>query len=273
MKNFRVFILVVLLSVLIFVSCDQEISIIPPIIGVRNLTQNIEYETMSAALGEANEGDTIGVGPGTWNESVTLSKPITRIGYNKPHIGSVIIDSSNVFIEGFYINTHEKGITITHNKTKGFSKITIKNNTIDSQKHGIARGNDSTSTNESDYIEDLLISGNTFQGGESTDIANQGIFLFTALRGTTTITNNTFENKHAALNGGEKRESNSLYASGTVTIEDNAVLDNSRNNGESSPPPQFAMWVEDLSVKTHLEGNTVNKQSVEVTIGDISDSK
>lgn len=228
------------------------------------------YETIAEAIENADEGDEIYVGPGIYNDELTLKQSITLKGFGNPQIQAVTINSSNVHLEGFTIKTDEVGITITHNNTT-FENIVIKNNTIDSEKHGVKRGNHGSYNPDLDKLTNLSIVGNSFLGGESED-DNQGIILFTRLAGTTRIENNTFSDKSAALNAGyiyksEGDLATDQYATGDVFIQHNVVLDDVGND-----TPQFAIWVANEDVMLHKAGNKVKDTDVTVIVGYILSS-
>jgi pectin methylesterase-like acyl-CoA thioesterase len=101
------------------------------------LEQTPNYTSIQAAINAAANGDTIIVGPGWYNERITISKPITltgatagesKKGYNVPgnynyndHIESIIapqnmlstpiitIERGNVTIDGFIISMTVSG--------------------------------------------------------------------------------------------------------------------------------------------------------------------
>ena len=181
------------------VSCDQGI---PQVTGIHNVTKGIEYQNIQEAIAESKDGETIQVGPGSYKQELALSKPITLKGFGNPIIGAVTIASSNVTLEGFTIESEGVGISISH--TEGpFDGIRIVNNKIDSKQYGIARFNHNVKSESVDVLTNLSIIGNHFSGGSSEEDKNQGILLFTDLKGTTRIEGNTFKDKLAGLNGGE----------------------------------------------------------------------
>ena len=168
-------------------------------------------------------------------------------------------------LEGFRIESDGVGISISH--TEGpFEDIGIQHNTIDSQEHGLVRYNDGNKDSEKNVLTNLSILNNTFVGGNPGD-DNQGILLFTDLAGTTRIEGNTFKDKLAGLNGGENRENKnpdqSFYATGTVYVQNNTVLDNHKDD-----PPQFAMWVAD-DADIHDANNRIQKSEAKMVWGKI----
>lgn len=245
-SNKCLFAIVMALAILAF-SCSLE----QPVTGIRNTTQDIVYQSIGAALLQANPHDTIVVGPGVYAEDLRLSAPITLTGVGSPHIGAVTIDSSDVTLQGFAIESEGRGITITHDNS-AFSSILIKDNTIDSQGHGIFRGNADQMNDPKAVLTDLSIISNRFIGGENSDYTNQGIVLFTRLDGITHIAGNSFSDKHAGLNAGMNKTG--YCATGEVFITDNQIL------GESlDTPPAFAIWA--------LSADVVVQQGNEVTVG------
>jgi hypothetical protein len=272
MKSKVMLVLLMVAAAIIFVSCDSEFALQEPITvtGIHNQTQHQVYETIAEAIENADEGDKIYVGPGTYDEELTLNQSITLKGFGNPQIQAVTINSSDVHLEGFTIKTEGTGITITH-ATSTFEHITIKNNTIDSEKYGVKRGNHGAYVESFDKLTNLSIVGNHFSGGISED-DNQGIMLFTRLAGTTRIENNTFKDKLAALNAGYIYNivgnlATDHYATGDVYIQHNVVLDDVEKD-----PPQYAIWVANEDVMLHKAGNKVKDTDVTVTVGYILSS-
>jgi uncharacterized repeat protein (TIGR02543 family) len=129
---------------------------------VLNINQEKYYKTIQAAVNEANPGDTIQVGAGTYYESVTINKSITLTGDcgdldlpgpgpNAPILdgtgqedhkhGFYIIgeNASNVTIEGFEIRNFSgsEASGIFGNRL-GVNDVTIKYNHIhDVRAHGV----------------------------------------------------------------------------------------------------------------------------------------
>ncbi len=117
------------------------------------------YASIATAVGIAAPGDTIKVGPGTYNESVVILKPVSIV------TESAILDATGM-PRGFFVNglrapgvnnVNISGFTIRNAKYEGVlvlnaSAVTVSNNTVlDNNKslsHGSCPGLDGFETNE-----------------------------------------------------------------------------------------------------------------------------
>ena len=69
---------VALLALLVFfVGCPTNVDIFPEAGVVLNSTLDKTYDSISGAIEEASPGDTILVGAGDYNESITIDKSLT----------------------------------------------------------------------------------------------------------------------------------------------------------------------------------------------------
>jgi predicted outer membrane repeat protein len=207
------------------------------------LTPNQPKKNIAIAINSANPGDTIQVGPGTYQENLQINKNITINGKTQ---NNTIIDAQQtnncviiqpevtVKITNFtlkngkqrqYTDNFGGGIynqgnltlinsTITDNNaeygggiynlnTMAIKGVTIKNNKATYSGGGI--NNPRTMT-----IEDSTITDNT-----ATKIAGGGIIN----RGTMNINRSSIENNHATRNGGG-------IDSTQLTIEDSTITNN-----------------------------------------------
>ncbi|MCD6573922.1 MAG: DUF2341 domain-containing protein, partial [Thermoplasmata archaeon] len=101
---------------------------------VHNIDKNTYYDTIQAAINDADNGNTILVSNGTYNESIVVNKSINLYGEDKnitiidggSDSNVVTIEASNVNISGFTIrNGGEEGIYM-----EGVSYCNISNNII-----------------------------------------------------------------------------------------------------------------------------------------------
>ncbi len=252
---------VALLALLVFfVGCPTNVDIFPEAGVVLNSTLDKTYDSISGAIEEASPGDTILVGAGDYNESITIDKSLTLESRNNAAVlkQQLTIAASDVVVDGFEIVSDGFGILIDY-VTTSFANITIKNNIIDSAKHGIVRfqNSDTEFREERDLLTNLSILNNVIGGGDEEE-PNQGILLFTALRGETVISNNTFTKAYAGLNAGKSQEN--FYAQGTITITGNTAPE----GAEGKTYGYFAIWVED----SDNDDIDTTGNNVEVTVGD-----
>jgi len=156
-----------------------------------------EYPTIQAGINAAVDGDTVCVGPGTYNENaewaISINKSIklsgngfidsSIINYGSALYSSyaVYIDASNVTLEGFVINgLGESNPAVLIGADTG-SNVTIQYNQITASDSSVALRSDSRSNN-------YLIQHNIFTGTNSPSI----LFLAGSSSLPFTVLNNTF---------------------------------------------------------------------------------
>ena len=171
---------------------------------VHNLTKDTYYDTIQAALDDADSGDTIEVADGTYDESIIFSSGKVIILQSVNGASSTTIRGNNgsdtVKIECSPEGTTLKGFTITHNSDdmgRG-----IYNNYINT---GLGYLN----------INNCIVSGNSvgYSGG---GIGNCGIL---------TITGSTISNNSAGDDGG------GIYTDCSITITGSTISNNSADYG------------------------------------------
>jgi len=158
---------------------------------VHNLTKDTYYNTIQAALDDADNDNIIEVADGTYDESITFPsvKKIILQSVNGASLTTIreIYDSPTVTIDGSLTGTTLKGFTITHADRKTGKGIYFTGGKL--------------------YIINCIISNNS-----GTGIYN---------RGTLTITNSTIFGNSGFVGGG-------IYNSyGTLTITDSTIFGNS----------------------------------------------
>ena len=107
---------------------------------------NTLYSTIQAAVDAATSGDTIEVGPGTYNESVNITRPmvirgaqtgvtgansssVQRTGDESTVTGEITITSSDVVIDGFRFTNAGSQVDVTGSTT--LSGVVVENNIFD----------------------------------------------------------------------------------------------------------------------------------------------
>ncbi|KAA0002539.1 MAG: hypothetical protein FE048_03565, partial [Thermoplasmata archaeon] len=108
--------------------------------SVHNINKDIYYDTIQAAIDDANPGDTLEVSPTLYKENIVINKKINLFGRNESTtiidgsgVGSVInITADHVNISGFTIsnggNLPDAGIKIYHSSNNTITNCTIINN-------------------------------------------------------------------------------------------------------------------------------------------------
>jgi parallel beta-helix repeat protein len=182
------------------------------------------FNTISAAVAAAHNGDTINVAAGIYNESVDVNKSLTIIG-GKPNF--------NFFLTGqHFASTVDPGAL-----AQGFildaSNITIKNFNIQDAAAGI--------TSSATPFSGFNLSNNKFLN------CVQGIVLDTSLtkaNKTSTISGNIFTNDSNAAHGGA-----SIYGIAIPTAARNVVISNNSFFAQQS----YAVFVEGSSVSSNVQ--------------------
>lgn len=152
------------------------------------------YTTIQSAINEAQNGDTINVEAGTYNENLIIDRNINLIGAGKD---STIIDGQK----------KDSVITINSNIIVNISGFTIRNGNSVWNAGGIT--NKGTLT-----IQDSQITDNRADSGGG--IQNNGIL---------TIQNSQITGNHADHYGG------GIFNTGTITIKDSQITNNGNNLG------------------------------------------
>ncbi|HVP16780.1 MAG TPA: NosD domain-containing protein [candidate division Zixibacteria bacterium] len=160
-------------------------------------------QSIQAAINSAKAGDTIGVLPGTYNESLQINKTISLMGEDRDQTvinGQnnqfvISITANNVTIDGFTIRSNlnpseginvvgsqgdlishctiedsQQGIALTPSITSYSSNNTISGNTIDNNQQGITL----SSSGGGNTISDNLITEN--QGGIELTTSSNNLF-------------------------------------------------------------------------------------------------
>ncbi|GEM_PF-2805886 len=200
--------------------------------NVLNVNTGQENSTIEYALGNANEGDTLVVSAGTYEENVTIDVDGLTLKSASKHQavieGGVDVEASDVTIEGFKIISD--GVAIHVDDDVVTNGLTVRNNEIISDGHGIRTHWQQFDENEN--IKNLEITGNKFFGGDSSDGGNQGVYLQVKLAEDTVVSDNYFDGKYNGINIGHS----SAGVEDHIELERNTAV----NYGGDNP---IAAWV------------------------------
>ncbi|MEA1965224.1 MAG: Ig-like domain-containing protein [Candidatus Aerophobetes bacterium] len=169
---------------------------------VYNLTKNNYYDTIQAALDDADNDNTIEVADGTYNESISF--PFDKLiilqsvnGASSTIIQATVNQTATVFSTNYREGTTLEGFTITHADGQSGRGILIYTNL---------------------NIKNCIISGNHIRDGYGGGISNLG---------TLTITGSTISGNTALPIGfGGWAGGGGIYNSGTLTIIGSTISDN-----------------------------------------------
>ena len=187
---------------------------------IHNLTKDTYYDTIQAALDDADSDNTIEVADGTYDENITFPSGKKVILQSVNGASSTIIrgndDSATVISDSPREGTTLEGFTITHARgSKGIGidtngNLTIKNCTISGNSVcGICNDYGSIT------ITGSTISGNSFPGYDG---GGGGIFN----KGSITITGSTISGNSAYYGGGIYNDYGSITITGS-TISGNST--------------------------------------------------
>jgi len=172
---------------------------------VHNLTKGTYYDTIQAALDDADSGDTIEVSDGTYDESITFpsAKIITLRSVNGPSSTTISGNNgSNTFtFDDSLTGTTIEGFTITH--------------TSGNKGRGIYVGNSYLT------INNCIVSGNSAKGG---GIYNVGTLIISA---------STISGNHASGGGGHTyygASGGGISNVGTLIISASTISGNSADD-------------------------------------------
>ncbi|TVR40353.1 MAG: hypothetical protein EA392_04145, partial [Cryomorphaceae bacterium] len=168
---------------------------------VVNVTQEIGYSTIQAAITAADDNDVIEVAAGIYDENVNINKPLTLNGANAgndcdarvaesviaPTSGApVMITSDNVTLNGFEINapnhgfaidlSNQSNVSVVYNKVHnigndaGFGGPPTNSNTVHSIRFQLDAGSYSNVEISKNCISNISHAGNTFNSASAIGI-------------------------------------------------------------------------------------------------------
>lgn len=174
----------------------------PDCIGpVHNITQDLYYGNIQAAITAADDNDVIEVAAGIYDENVNINKPLTLNGANAgndcdarvaesviaPTSGApVMITSDNVTLNGFEINapnhgfaidlSNQSNVSVVYNKVHnigndaGFGGPPTNSNTVHSIRFQLDAGSYSNVEISKNCISNISHAGNTFNSASAIGI-------------------------------------------------------------------------------------------------------
>ncbi|MDD5065920.1 MAG: right-handed parallel beta-helix repeat-containing protein [bacterium] len=218
--------------------------------NVHNVTKNIWYPTITAALAEASNNNTIEVYRGTYNEAVVIS------GFTNLVVANMTSPINDVVIDGA---TFANAVTITNSSHIQFGGFKIKN----AVSNGIYLANTTSASLVFNYIASnndhgiklgtnskrvIMASNNIF--------TNQGCGICMWNANSNTIQDNIISRNAAKMNG--------PYAGiAILNGNGNRVLNNSRiaNNHNTG----IGMWGGPQN--NYIQANTIISNSIAISIG------
>jgi len=177
--------------------------------SIKNGSTTTYYSTIQHAVAAASSGDTINVAPGTYNESVNISQPLTVAGSqagvagastngtqrtgSESTIKSLNINSNNVVINGFSFNDAGAQVNITSPST--LSGINIENNIFSGYSSvGMPTYDAGNLTIQNNYFtspasnsEPMQIKASSVQGGCDGTTVKNNVFNFATNNGSADI--------------------------------------------------------------------------------------
>ncbi len=198
---------------------------------VYNVTQNLYYATIQAAIDAATAGDTVNVAAGTYAETITITKALTLNGVQagtdaRTRSGAEFVISSSdangsvqvaatgtVTIDGFTISgSPVKAIHVTDVTTS----VVVRNNIIEAASvDAINLFNAQSALVDQNWIKGAATSGITAGNDNGTPSELDGTIT------SATITNNKIENSQYGITGyqsGSTISGNEVIGSGSLAL-------------------------------------------------------
>ncbi len=164
------------------VNATSSVTVLPisPLTWYVDASGGANFTTIQAAVDAAFDGDTIIVRDGTYNETLTLAKPLTLRSANGP-------ETTNV------VSTSKYGITVSANNTmvSGFSLSGSGSYGIYSRSNSMCTFADNVITDKKIGIDVLFVSGMRIDGNIITDLQTYGSCIILQNTIDSVISNNT----------------------------------------------------------------------------------
>ncbi|MDH5685005.1 MAG: right-handed parallel beta-helix repeat-containing protein, partial [Hadesarchaea archaeon] len=257
--------------------------------NVQNVDTENNFNSIQEAIDNASEGETVLVGPGTYDEYVDIDKPLTLSGQSgaivKPTspAGTIIsIQADDVTVEGFEVDGSSGGGAICAGigsihwtpdgttKWNGYKNITIRNNTVHDIQNDTDKGLGITLwRNDGHTYENILIEGNTVY-----NTGRMGIYIGAIkfdysewlLSASNTIKGNVVHDTMLNPNAGETFPGGcggiALDAAKNCTIEGNTVY----NSGTSDNPMPGIFLAHGSAAGNKILGNEVYNQAYGIAV-------
>ncbi|MFB0500092.1 MAG: right-handed parallel beta-helix repeat-containing protein, partial [Candidatus Hadarchaeaceae archaeon] len=257
--------------------------------NVQNVDTENNFNSIQEAIDNASEGETVLVGPGTYDEYVDIDKPLTLSGQSgaivKPTspAGTIIsIQADDVTVEGFEVDGSSGGGAICAGigsihwtpdgttKWNGYKNITIRNNTVHDIQNDTDKGlGISLWRNDGHTYENILIEGNTVY-----NTGRMGIYIGAIkfdysewlLSASNTIKGNVVHDTMLNPNAGETFPGGcggiALDAAKDCTIEGNTVY----NSGTSDNPMPGIFLAHGSAAGNKILGNEVYNQAYGIAV-------
>ena len=190
---------------------------------VHNLTKDTYYNTIQAALDDADSGDTIEVNDGTYDESITFPSGKVIILQSVNGSSSTIIrgndGSDTVTFDGFLTGTILEGFTITHTEGLTGRGVYIVNGNLTINECTIS-GNTTTFAGAGiNNYGTLTIAGSNISG----NTGNVGAGIYNYSNGNLTITGSDISTNTATNGGGIYNYEGTITITSSTTISGNTA--------------------------------------------------
>ena len=208
------------------------------------------YSTIQAAINAAASGDTIHVGPGTYSEFLTISKPLTIEGAGEQQ---TIVDSTGT--RNSVVTVTANSVRLAHLTVTGAilhgggggvinqpgATLTLDHTTV-SGNSAIGGGGIDNQPGATLTLDHSTVSGNSApRGGVGGGIANSGLLA---------LDHSTVSGNSATGGGG------GIYNSGTLTLDHSTVSGNTANHQGGGIYNSGTLALDHSTVS----GNTANNQ-------------
>jgi parallel beta-helix repeat protein len=238
------------------------------------------YTSIQAAVNAANSGDTISVAPGTYQESVTISTPLTLVGAGADSTtidaagadNAVHISTDGVWLQGFTIKGSRLDGVLVNGKD-----ATIMNNTITqnaslvippapgapapSAWNGLNLQNSSNDLVMNNSVSDNFGRGIRLEGSADYEFPDQGISLtVTGQSNNNLILDNTVDGNHAACGIVASTDSSDNVIAGNTVTNNPAGIVISSLPPFGLPNTPFASQVPSSNGNV-ISGNTVQNNT------------
>ena len=211
------------------------------------------YTKIQDAIAASGPGDTVFVYSGTYNEVLSISKPLSLFGESKDTtiiqgsgpVDTVLVLSDGVNVTGFSVENSSPGMGLSGIRLSFVQNCHVTNNSVYGHENGIEVGFSShiaitNSTSSSNFLDGIHIYNSdniTITDSNTSGNGNDGIFMDHSVT-------NVLMNNVASSNG---MNGFHLHASDISTISQNGIF----LNGPPGPPSFFEYSAVYLSYSNH----------------------